>query len=47
MYVKAQGFLERALRTRTGLFHRSHPCIAPCRANLGDQSYRRAYDDRA
>jgi len=32
---EAQGMLERALTVKKALFHKQHPSIAQCRANLG------------
>jgi len=44
---EAKGLLERAFRVRRALFHRHHPCIAPCRANLGYVHYKKGEFDIA
>eukprot|EP00419_Tripos_fusus_P046953 CAMPEP_0172814072 /NCGR_PEP_ID=MMETSP1075-20121228/11043_1 /TAXON_ID=2916 /ORGANISM="Ceratium fusus, Strain PA161109" /LENGTH=1452 /DNA_ID=CAMNT_0013653855 /DNA_START=169 /DNA_END=4524 /DNA_ORIENTATION=+ len=38
---EALKILRWALRVRTKLFHKRHPCIAPCLANLGYAHYKR------
>jgi len=45
--LESRGFLERALEIKKALFHRQHPSIAQCRANLGYVHFKMNEFDKA